>query len=182
MSTSSDIRVSVQWKQPTVFAGEDVECTITFKNVAPAAARDRSPIRAPQHNGLSPGVERQRKTKPLHPPARPPLSRNSSLGTPVPPNSRRGHRATLSLSSAGIQGRKTSPGPSSAGRSPGFSAPKSAHGRSLSIISIGSDGSEFNGRGQNAAGAGARSTRGHTRSASMQVTPRRPSDSSHSCS
>ncbi|KAI9934930.1 hypothetical protein MW887_000551 [Aspergillus wentii] len=30
----SDIQVFVRWKDQTIFAGEDVECTITFKNVA----------------------------------------------------------------------------------------------------------------------------------------------------
>lgn len=176
MSTSSNIRVSVQWKQSTVFAGEDVECTITFKNIAPVAGRERSPVRGSHPNGLSPGEERQRKLKPLHPPARPSVSRNSSFGSPVPQHAGKGHKPTLSLSGPSIPARGTSPGPSSGRKSPGLATQRSAHGRSLSIISIGSESSGYNGQGQNAAGAGARSTHGHTRSTSMQITSRRPSD------
>ncbi|KAJ5339803.1 hypothetical protein N7452_006531 [Penicillium brevicompactum] len=34
----SDIQVFVKWKDQTIFAGENVECTITFKNVADTSA------------------------------------------------------------------------------------------------------------------------------------------------
>jgi hypothetical protein len=47
---SSDIRVFVQWKEPAVFAGDELDCTITFRNSkvlnplpTPNAALTRSP-------------------------------------------------------------------------------------------------------------------------------------------
>jgi hypothetical protein len=47
---SSDIRVFVQWKEPAVFAGDELECTITFRNSralnplpTPNSALPRSP-------------------------------------------------------------------------------------------------------------------------------------------
>ena len=41
----SQIQLSVQWRNSTVFAGEDVDCTITFKNVArpPPQPQSHSP-------------------------------------------------------------------------------------------------------------------------------------------
>ena len=43
----SDVRVSVQWKNPTVFAGENIECIITFKNIALGRSLRRSPSPKP---------------------------------------------------------------------------------------------------------------------------------------
>lgn len=34
MKSTSNIRAFVQWKEPTIFSGEEIECVITFKNTA----------------------------------------------------------------------------------------------------------------------------------------------------
>ncbi|KAH8130120.1 hypothetical protein ACSS6W_005517 [Trichoderma asperelloides] len=120
----SNIRVFVHWRDQTVFAGEAVQCTVTFRNIAPEA--NQSPAQA---NGQqqSPS-ERQRLASPLQP-------RGKAAAA-----SARGHRrAALSLSV---------PSPSSRSRQgsiqwpqsviPGGGRPGHAHKRSVSIVSIGS--------------------------------------------
>lgn len=120
----SNIRVFVHWRDQTVFAGEAVQCTVTFRNIAPEA--NQSPAQA---NGQqqSPS-ERQRLASPLQP-------RGKAAAA-----SARGHkRAALSLSV---------PSPSSRSRQgsihwpqpvvPGDGRPGHAHKRSVSIVSIGS--------------------------------------------
>ena len=61
----SDIRVSVQWKNPTVFAGEDIECTITFKNIALAHRVQPSPSPTPHTPSHGLHRERWRETLPM---------------------------------------------------------------------------------------------------------------------
>ncbi|KAF1962969.1 Rgp1-domain-containing protein [Byssothecium circinans] len=104
---SSNIRVFVQWKNPTVFAGEDIECTITFKNIALPNGSDRSPIR--KVNGFAPGGERQRKLPPVHSSTRPSISRNSSFISQGPPSHLRGHRPAQSLHTPSATGNRRSP-------------------------------------------------------------------------
>jgi hypothetical protein len=119
----SNIRVFVHWRDQTVFAGEAVQCTVTFRNIAPEA--NQSPTQA---NGQqqSPS-ERQRLASPLQ-------TRGKAAA------SARGHRrAALSLSV---------PSPSTRSRQgsiqwpqsvvPGEGRPGHAHKRSVSIVSIGS--------------------------------------------
>jgi hypothetical protein len=168
MSTSN-IRVFVQWKDSTVFAGEDIECTITFKNVAPPEGRDGSPVR--RQNGFATGGERQRKLPPVHSSTRPSVSRNSSFASQLPPSHARGHRPALSLHTPSTAGGRRSPVPPPSvvhGNTTG--TPK--HGRSVSIVSLGTDvGTEVShDRGIPIR----RPARGHGRSASLQVVPGRP--------
>jgi len=169
---SSNVRVYVQWKNSTVFAGEDVECTITFKNIAPPEGRDKSPIR--RTNGFTPGGERQRKLPPVHSSTRPSISRNSSFVSQGPPQNLRNHRPALSLhtpSTADVKSLVQSSSTFNNGSvTPGH---KHAHARSLSIISLGT-GPDTEGSHERA-GAGRRPMRGHGRSASLQVVPGRPS-------
>src|SRR6187551_2705365 len=80
-----NIRVFVSWREQTVFAGEDVECRITFKNVAHAKA-------TPAHL-RHPNSDRARQNSPLHGSARP----KPSPGLAPPATTARGHRASLSL-------------------------------------------------------------------------------------
>ncbi|KAF1997682.1 Rgp1-domain-containing protein, partial [Amniculicola lignicola CBS 123094] len=172
---SSNIRVFVQWKEPTVFAGEDIECTITFKNVAPPNGRDRSPVRPSKQNGFAPGGDRQRKLPLVHPSTtRPSISRNSSFASQMAPSHLRGHRPTLSLHtpSAATEPRR-SPMPLSGGLHNGSAGGPHAHGRSLSIISLGTDAATEVSHDRGAPQR--RPMRGHGRSASLQVTPGRPS-------
>ncbi|KAL6705543.1 Golgi membrane exchange factor (Ric1p-Rgp1p) subunit [Coniothyrium glycines] len=165
--SASNIRVFVQWKDSTVFAGEDIECTITFKNVAPLEARERSPIR--KQNGYAPG-ERQRKLPPVHSSTRPTMSRNSSFASQLPPPNLRGHRPALSLHTTSTIGAPRSPVPPSAASGNNTGGPRP--GRSLSIISLGAEaGTEASHeRGVQIR----RPVRGHARSASLQVVPGRP--------
>ncbi|KAL8798092.1 MAG: hypothetical protein Q9182_006960 [Xanthomendoza sp. 2 TL-2023] len=45
-----EIRVSVEWDRPAVFAGESLECVITFKNVAEATYSKRTISQVSNHN------------------------------------------------------------------------------------------------------------------------------------
>ncbi|KAM0494804.1 hypothetical protein ACHAP8_008449 [Fusarium lateritium] len=82
----SNIRVFIRWHDQTVFAGEEVKCTITFKNVAPVPGQSKPP---PQQS------ERSRLASPLH--TRP--RSNQGLTPPPSASSGRGHRrSALSLS------------------------------------------------------------------------------------
>ncbi|KAF2027554.1 Rgp1-domain-containing protein [Setomelanomma holmii] len=155
--SSSNIRVFVEWKNATVFAGEDIECTIIFKNTAPPEGRDRSPAR--KQNGFAPGGERQRKLPPVHSSTRPSVSRNSSFVSQNPPPNIRGHRPALSLNTPSTIGDRRSPERPNA--APGNNTGGQRHGRSLSIISLGTNAGTETSRGSAVPG---RSGRGHARS------------------
>ncbi|KAK0653203.1 RAB6A-GEF complex partner protein 2 [Lasiodiplodia hormozganensis] len=200
MSTTSTkttpIRVSVSFKESSVFAGEDVQCTITFKNVASTqSAAERTPQNSSCGDPRLLHPERSR-SKPL--PARAPsvaqsvapsvtpsipssvqpsASKNSSLHdvavipqgahSAAPPGRARGHRPTLSLNTPHLPGVPRSPSaPSNAPN--GSTTPVHKHGRSLSIMSIHSDAIN----GTTSPGGVAppkRPVRGHGRSTSLQV-------------
>jgi hypothetical protein len=167
--SASNIRVFVQWKNATVFAGEDVECTITFKNVALPEGRGRSPGRG--QNGFAPGGERLRKLPPVHSSTRPSVSRNSSFASQIaPPSQLRGHRPALSLNTPINAGERRLP----ASQTGAFSnnAGGHSHGRSLSIISLGTDAATEVNREKSATPG--RPMRGHARSGSLQIVPGRP--------
>jgi hypothetical protein len=165
-TSSSNIRASVQFLTSTVFAGEDVECIITFKNTAPEIGPELSPARSPLYNG-GPSGDRQRKITPIQGGPKPPISRHSSYGPNVPPHMRRPHhRPSLSLgnsSSRQASGELDGPPPS---------RPKN-HGRSLSIISMGTDTTAGAGdQGKGVLEGGWKSGLSHSRASSGQV-PRR---------
>jgi hypothetical protein len=167
--SASNIRVFVQWKDATVFAGEEVECIITFKNVAAPAGHDRSPVR--RHNGFAPGGERQRKLPPVLSTTKPSMSRNSSFVSQKPPPNLRGHRPTLSLNTPSTAGGRGSPATPNVLY--GNNTSGNGHGRSLSIISIGTDAATETGLNRGASPR--RPSRGHARSGSLQIVPGRPS-------
>lgn len=48
----SNIRAFVHWREAAVYAGEEIECVITFKNIAPALRKDGA--RAGQDDGSTP--------------------------------------------------------------------------------------------------------------------------------
>lgn len=163
---TGNIRVFVRWHEQVVFAGEEVRCTITFKNV------DRGP-------GSSSGSALSTPTAALHPPAhfpetsaRHPSPRQPSPlhpGVPgrakpgsslAPPPAARGHRSSLSLSvpSAAARARggsvswSLSPSPAAAAR-----APRSGNGNG-----------NGNGNGSGSgSGNGTRPGHGHKRSVSI---------------
>ncbi|KAI9826171.1 MAG: hypothetical protein M1819_007427 [Sarea resinae] len=176
MTASSSIRVFVQWKEQTVFAGEDVECKITFKNIAPSPGTPRVNVQSPKSNGFVAGGERQRRTVPLHAVA----ANNRSISQQnarMSPSQTPGHKPALSLSVPSSSRRQRSPGSWSAGQN---GASGHAHKRSVSIISMGSDVTTEENQGPNSAAAARRPGRNHTRSASLQVLPRMAGPSSPS--
>ncbi|KAI4733575.1 Rgp1-domain-containing protein [Aureobasidium sp. EXF-12298] len=162
------MRAYVQWKDSSVFAGEEIECIISFKNEC-----DDSDQQAPDDHTTSfrqKATQRQRTV--THSTQQ--LSTVPSVAPSVAGSRAPSHRPTLSLS--------VYPPPSNAHqRVPSHAASNTtttttrhapAHARSLSIMSMGSD---------NAAATNASNVRrppargGHGRSASMQVLSRTPS-------
>jgi hypothetical protein len=169
MSTpSTNIRVFVQWTEQTVFAGEDIECLITFRNVAVSSAPSRTLPHLSGANGFASGGDRQRKVPPSQ------LKNSSASGT-RPGQPSKGHRATLSLNMpTGSIRSQTGPGSWNGGR-PKVSVEGSTHKRSVSIISLGaSEGAAADAVSHGNLPEGPRRMlRGHGRSASLQIVPRR---------
>ncbi|KAK3293478.1 Rgp1-domain-containing protein [Chaetomium fimeti] len=120
---TSNIRVFVHWHEQVVFAGEELKCTITFKNVARLPTPTTSttttttttststttlkPSSAAATHHFPPNSSRgPRQPSPLHPGARAKQHTSSSGGggssssssLAPPPPSARGHRSSLSLS------------------------------------------------------------------------------------
>jgi hypothetical protein len=149
MTRSSNIRVSVQFQQPAVFAGEDVECIITFTNHADTlSTRDERP--PPSTRRISDAALRK-----------PQLPRHKQLQ-----HSNRPHRA------GSVPSTPTSPRND---RGAG-SERKGAHGRSLSILSMNTEESGLieNSRDGNDGTKGRKSASGRSRAASVQSLPHRP--------
>lgn len=172
MSVSSNIRVFVHWAEQTVFAGETIECQITFKNVANVPSTPKNNL-----NSLgavqSPATERQRKSSPLHTITSP--ARTTTAQSSRPPPVTRGHRSTLSLNVPSADLR-TQRGATSWKESRGSTGGEDrGHRRSVSIMSIGqSDTINDDTASQSSLGTGSRRpSRGHARSASLQIIPRR---------
>ena len=169
----SDIRVSVQWKNSTVFAGEEVECTITFKNVSQPRSFRRSPSPS-QLRGQISHRDRWKEALPMRSGQAPGIvtHKNSSSLSGVTPSRHKIHKQTLSLGTSNGLAQPPIPGL----RRDTTLAPKgreTKHRRSVSIVSIGGENAEealSHGHQYNLG----RPARGHTRSASLQVLPERP--------
>lgn len=168
MASNSNIRAFVHWKEPTVFSGEDLECVITFKNIAELRQDEEASNK--NTSGTRPRVERQRTVTQSTGLTRPDLSRTPSLAGSRVPSYSRGHRPSLSLNVA--------PSQSPHGRSPSLGSvvhrPAPRHGRSLSIMSLGSDAAPAQVPRNSPPLASSRKTsRGaHVRSASAQLVSR----------
>lgn len=178
---ASNIRALVHWKEPSIYAGEDIECIITFKNVAAYPGQEQQEedeAQTPYFNAFSraPSAVASRRSS---------VAQSSVQASWAPsftssrqaPNGR-GHRPTLSLNvlSAPSRGGPPSAGLHSApmpGRTPASARPVKGHGRSLSIMSLGSE-APSEGRQAMPPPASKRPTRGHGRSASLQVTSKPP--------
>lgn len=182
----SDIRVSVQWTNPTVFAGEDIECTITFKNIALARSVRRSP--SPNSHTASHGSHRERwkETLPMRPANGPTsaMHRKSPSPSGFSRSHARAHKQASSLNNA--NGFPRSPMVDVREGTPDNSTPGgNKHRRSVSIVSIRGDAAdETSPPGQLLNSA--RSGQCHARAASLHVVPRRngslsngPSGTSH---
>jgi hypothetical protein len=173
---ATNIRVFVRWHDQTVFSGEEVKCTITFKNVAPLPGQSRQ-VSGQQLNTHS---ERNRLGASLagrikaNAGLTPPSSattgrghRRSALSLSIPPSSSRSRSGSIQWPSSQTGSAETRPG--------------HAHKRSVSIVSIGSastiDGHqrrESLGAPQPPPSSAQRPGRGHSRSASLQIVPRGP--------
>lgn len=169
----SDIQVFVKWKDQTIFAGESVECTITFKNVADTrtesnneSLHSRKGSRVANHssNHTSSNSESFFNFN-LNLPGR----RSFSISSQRNPY----HRTASSLSTPLTAGSHSFP-PNSGPSTPRTWQPGHNHKRSVSILSIDSEGQgdptpsphppQYN---------RPTPTRGHGRSASLQVPPRK---------
>lgn len=164
------------WEKPTVFAGEDVECRITFKNIAQSR---RAPSPSPENRAHGPLQQRWRAALPL--------SKTINETQQVPLASKnpsqthtRGHRPALSLGSrASPQARKQSNEVGVGANGVAFPGHGHNHKRSVSIVSIGGDftnGEETHVDRQ--ISTSQRPARNHGRAASLQVLPRRSSTTS----
>ena len=132
----SNIKVYVQWERLAVFAGEDVKCTITFKN--DAGSSDRSRSNSPIAQGREHGSDRDRWRP--EPYSQSPLNANTTRRPTLTQKdylrAQLGHRPTLSLnSSLGGPHAPVSrlPTPKDLKK---ISAVDQKHKRSVSIVSI----------------------------------------------
>ncbi|PIB01643.1 hypothetical protein CB0940_00084 [Cercospora beticola] len=183
----SNIRAYVQWKEPAVYAGEHIECIITFRNIARRAGAEKVNTGAGNalgNGGLHSRVQSmdpsrvhsrrsslaQIKPPPVSLSRAPSVSAASAKGT----QGSKGHRPTLSLSVGNASPR---PGngllgatPQTANTPTSASRPDKGHGRSLSIMSLGSEAISEGRMPIANAGPGKRAGKGHGRSTSLQYT------------
>jgi RAB6A-GEF complex partner protein 2 len=169
----SPIRVFIRWQDQTIFAGEEIKCTITFKNVAPGPNQQR------QSRRQQPNLDsRQRHATPLQARAKGAAGAGAGLTPPTSASSARGHRSALSLSVPPAGGRSRAgstaawpPSGSLEGRQ--GQGQGHAHKKSISIVSIGSV-STADGQSQSNASSvkSHRSNRGHARASSLQIVAR----------
>ncbi|KAL9115106.1 MAG: hypothetical protein Q9227_000900 [Pyrenula ochraceoflavens] len=167
----SDIRVFVQWTEPSIFAGEDVECTITFKNVSnpqEVTVQNASTWHSRRQNSIS-----STQTLPIGSEHRrsPSTSRLQGQYNNSGQQQGRHHRAASSLSipSTPVVSPR-SPALSTGGRS-NASSPH-IHQRSISIVSLGSGETGRNAVQNARIVPVSRPGNKHNRSASLQVLPR----------
>ena len=156
----SDIRVSVQWKSASIFAGEELECIITFENTAQAQPARKSPSPSSQFRVTSSGRERWKESLPQQS-ARNSVghTRNNSLSITSSrhaPGALKHHKSVVSAPISTRQDPSTD-----TNRPVKGSAQSRKHGRSVSIVSIGGD------------STAGRPSRHHNRAASLQVLPLR---------
>ena len=170
LPTPSTIRVFVQWKEQTVFAGENIECQITFRNVATAPLPARlSPHPSNLNSFSSTGPRKAAQVK------------TGSPLNPRPGHQGKGHRSTLSLNVPAGPLRSQPPSTSWSARNAKSPREGDQHKRSVSIISIGASESvpeETASFAERPKGP----SRGHGRSASLQIVPRGLGINGHSIS
>ena len=163
----SNIHVFVRFKEPSVFAGEDVECTITFRNVANLQQASSSDPRGGTHSRRASLVEQVASTPRV--PSSGWNKENPRLAAAKlyhdHNNVNRGHKATTSLSipaSSGI--------PLTSSAIPSAANSFAKHQRSVSIISLGSQDVENDHQKQIAQKAQrTRPDLGHKRASTVQI-------------
>ena len=168
----SDIRVSVQWKSSVIFAGEDLECIITFKNVAQADLVRKSPSRSSRHHDQSSGRERWKESLPKYDANRSiGHTRNNSISKPGYPEKNTKAHWLPSSSSSPLGTRHNSSVRLGEGQSTGGTLKDGGHRRSVSIVSLGKDLRDAPTQEQGKISMSGRPARGHARAASLQVLP-----------
>ncbi|KAK3902437.1 Rgp1-domain-containing protein [Staphylotrichum tortipilum] len=199
--SASNIRVFVRWHDHVVFAGEEVKCTITFKNVARTGAQptpshttpnsrtpplsstsssssQQYPPSASRHPNL-PGAP-PRQPSPLRPGGGRAKPTPSSSGLAPPPAHARGHRSTLSLTvPARARGGSVSWTPPAAPGPVGGNGAAAGGGGAghrgghghKRSVSIVSIGSSLS-TVEDAAAPKTQRPRGHARASSLQILPR----------
>ena len=171
----SNIRAFVRWRESDVYAGEEIECIITFKNVAPvpgqAVKDDEQTNGVPRDNRQAQGASQSRRSSIVQ--GKAPLGRTPSIAsTARSGQTGGGHRPALSLNVVSVPSRGGLQSASAQAKGPTSAVqPTTGHGRSLSIMSLGSDVTS-EGRGAIPGPAAKRPLRGHVRSASLQTLPK----------
>ena len=170
----SNIKVTIEWEAPVVFAGEEIRCIITFKNSSSPTDRSRS-LSPYANDRLGSGRDRWKQDLPR----RVPLPKRAQSLRKVDDKPIRsqtmGHRPTLSLAAPSSLSKASSRGSSAADSAyPPASRPR-GHGRSLSIVSLGSNTTNSQSKSSNVIGPPTR--RYHNRAASLQTLPARDGDS-----
>lgn len=175
----SDIQVFVKWKEQTIFAGEDVECVITFKNVADAPGDAANGPSTPQHGRRASrslnGIPSSGNNDGFFSVRSPASLFFGSKGRSAPQSPRRppdrSHRVSASLSSP-LNGPNSYPPlhtpPPRFDQSSGH-----RHKRSVSMLSIESDTGSAADKPSLSSPLGRPGHRAHGRSASVQILPRR---------
>ena len=169
----SDIRVSVQWKNSTVFAGEDIECTITFKNIALARSVRRSPSPNPHTASHGSHRERWKETLPMRPANAPTsaMHRKSPSLSGFSQSHARTHKQASSLNSA--NGFPKSPMVDVHDGTPNTSTlGGNKHRKSVSIVTIRGEAADETSPHSQLLNSG-HSGHYHARTTSLHVVPRR---------
>lgn len=167
----SDVRVSVQWKSSVVFAGEDLECIITFNNVSQAYHVGNSSSSSSNLRNQSTARERWKESLPHHDPSKSiGHTRNNSISksdharetsrTRWPPSS-------LTTPAVIRHGTGIAEAQSTKGNTK-----QERHRRSVSIVSLAHDAHQTpNTQTETPTPTFPRPVRGHARAASLQVLP-----------
>ena len=160
--------MSVQWKSSTVFAGEAVECTITFTNTS---RPPRSPSPHTRELGLTRARWKDNLSSNVMQKAQKPSLQRSSSATPSLQAHTGNHKPQLSLGEPNGDLRPPSIPGNGTSISKIMSSGNKGHRRSVSIVSLGGDSIE----GHTARGPPLRQRPGqiHTRAASLQILPKR---------
>lgn len=165
-----------------MFAGEEIACKITFKNISNASNSYRSP--SPGSHLRTPGPGRERWIESLHSqPQQSPINRNQNFSVPYiisPESHGSAHRPALSLANP-LTGLKKPLDISTQKIAPeNLHSVARRHKKSVSIVSIKKEAPIINeGRGEGHL-VSKRPTRGHARAASLQVLPHKNDASSGS--
>lgn len=170
----SDVRVSVQWKSSSVFAGEDIECIITFRNVAQAHHAPKSTTPSSQPRVASSGRERWKESLPQRSGHRPiGHTRNNSTSNAGSHSQAisRTHRPALSLSTPIGTRHISTINVDDTSKPDANSGHNERHRRLISIVSIGTDPlTGEHDQKQRQASTSKRPAR-HARAASLQSLP-----------